>query len=549
MARTHSYRRFSFGRQELGDSIRRQDDGLARFLKAGNHTLSDLAMMDKGKSAFRGNKQKCLNKFMEILRAKDGRIARGDILYVEAIDRLSRKGIRPTQDTVNEILNAGVDIAITLPLEKTYKAAEINDLGGAIELAAFAYGAHVYSKMLSGRTKGFFKGAREKAYSEGKAINSGSPPFWLVRSKGKFSFKEGAKETIRYILQRTIEGIGGKVLTRELNQKFPCFAKSGKWNERYMRAILNDRRILGEFQPNQLDDDGNRQPAGDVIPSYYPAATTEDVWRAANAASQNRRIERGPTTGYVNLFTGLVWHAFDKCPCHLYTYQQKRADGRKVIFRRLKSVNATDGIKGASTETICIHDFEHVVLGWLREIDLSIFDGHQSAAAELAALVAELEKKTQRMRLIESDEEASVSLLVKQLAKLREDCAGLKAKIDALRTAEANSIVDNIDHINRLAEMDNTDENRQMLREAIKRVVKRISILPVKLGSKRRDTVGSLIEMELMNGVRRQILQCGKAAQLAFTDMSPSGPPLLDTTSLTKRKDAVRKVLKEFMGV
>src|ERR1039457_6738502 len=110
MATVHSYARFSSKKQEHGDSARRQAEGLAKFLATGNHTLSSLQYLDPGRSGFKGDKQKYLTEFLKILAANDGRIKPGEILYVEAIDRLSRKGIRQTQQVVNTILEAGVDI-------------------------------------------------------------------------------------------------------------------------------------------------------------------------------------------------------------------------------------------------------------------------------------------------------------------------------------------------------------------------------------------------------------------------------------------------------
>ena len=517
----HSYARFSDPSQAAGTSTDRQKEGLTKFVATGDHTLSGLQMSDKGKSAHKGNKQKALNEFLRILRLRDGRIKADDVLFVEALDRISRKGIRATQDVVNEILNAGIHIAIAIPMEKVYLASADNELGDAVELAAFAFAAHSYSANLSQRVAKFYIIARKNAYDKKTKINSGPPPAWFTVIRGDeerlgFEWKPSAKETIQYIFTRTIDGIGGKKLCKELNQKFPCFGRSGKWNERYMRSILNGRHVLGELQPMKLDEMGKRVVAGDVIENYYPAAVTEDEWRDANAAAGNRKRERGPTTKYVNLFTGIVWHAIDDCPVHIYTYQQRRADGRRVIFRRLKSHDAEAGVPGASTETIGVEDFEYVVLRFLNELDLSIFDGNNAQAAELQSLIHLRTKKMKRIEEIEADEEGAVAVLRKQLAKLNAECEELDKRIDALKVATDNSTGSSVEKLRRLATLEMNPENRQKLREAIKRVVKRITIMPAKLGPQRKSPVGSMVEVELHNGLRRRFIQLGRKYSISY---------------------------------
>ena len=218
MAVVHSYSRYSGAGQELGDSERRQVENAAKWCKAHGHVMSDLVLIDKAKSAYKKNKQKALTAFMAELGK---RVRPGDILLVEAVDRISRRGIDDTQRTILEIWSHGVDIAILSPLEKIYRAANAaTDLGAAIELASFAYGAHVYSVNLSKRLGTFWEEARDRARKGEKQISrkklqngfvSGNLPAWLDRN-GKPIPKRA--ETIRFILGRVIVGIGLHRLAR-----------------------------------------------------------------------------------------------------------------------------------------------------------------------------------------------------------------------------------------------------------------------------------------------------------------------------------------------
>ena len=331
----HSYARFSTGRQQLGDSERRQIEAAEDYCKRNGHTLSDLQLIDRGWSGFRGNKQTALNEFLKMIET--GEVKPGEILLVESVDRLSRKGIMPTQMLINRILSAGIHIAILMPYENLYSADDPNDLGGQIQLAAFAYQAHVYSLMLSGRIKSWWTENRKKAQEDGRII-TGIIPCWLEKENGAFKVKPQARNVIEYIFHRTIEGIGAGVLVKELNEKFEAIGgrQSKHFNKTFITTIIRKRQVLGEYQPHKLDDKGKRQPVGEPLPDYYPRVIDEKTWLAANAAASNRRVERGPSGDFVNVFVNLIHHAVDDCRVHITTTRQTRADGRKVTQRRYK---------------------------------------------------------------------------------------------------------------------------------------------------------------------------------------------------------------------
>ena len=174
----HSYARFSDPSQEGGDSLRRQRDAAEAFCKRKGWKLSDLKFVDKGKSGFKGDKQKALKSFCAAV--DEGIVRPGETLLVEAIDRLSRKGPRATRNTIESLLDAGINIAILSPMERIYKASENNDtMMFAIEIAAFAEQAQAYSQNLSKRVKAFNANRRQKfAKGEAKRI-SAKPPSWL----------------------------------------------------------------------------------------------------------------------------------------------------------------------------------------------------------------------------------------------------------------------------------------------------------------------------------------------------------------------------------
>lgn len=529
MAIVHQYTRFSTLDQLEGDSLRRQsEDGLAWITKH-NHQRSELVFQDLGKSSYRGNKQAALNRFLKAI--DEGLVQPGDILLIEAVDRLSRKGIRETQDLCNQIFKAGIDIAILTPLEKVYFANDKNDIGGTIELAAFAYAAHIYSELLSGRIKKWWTGARKVARETGKKI-PGNARGWLIKKDDSFEVDPVGAATIRHIFQRTVDGIGVNQLCAELNRDFPKLGRKA-FNKTFVRELIRSRIALGEFQPHVMNDKNKRVPIGDPIPDYCPAVIDEKTWLAAQTACDNRFVERGPSKEFCNLFVGLVHHALDDCPCHIYTYQQKRADGRKVIFRRLKSYRATCGEPGASSETFDLTEFEKLVLKTLVEVDVTKF-GKKSRVSELAVAQAELSKKEKRIsefkEKLKTDNE--VEFLIETIKELKQETAELKKKVQVLAAANnEQSAATYLASIKALRSLPQTEENRQLMREAIKKVIKQINVMMKKTGTLRRSPVSILVEIVFHDSNKsRMIFACaGVSLQLDGASFKLNGqqmPPL-----------------------
>ena len=61
------------------------------------------------------------------------------------------------------------------------------------------------------------------------------------------------------------------------------------WNTTVIHHILSSRSTFGEYQPHQGTHKAkNRKPVGDPIKGYYPAAVSEDIYHATQAALKSR---------------------------------------------------------------------------------------------------------------------------------------------------------------------------------------------------------------------------------------------------------------------
>ena len=493
MTIVHSYIRYSTPEQARGDSERRQLDRASEFCRKHNFTLSDLKFEDLGRSGFRKKNLKDSALAAFLVAIKQNRVKEGDILLVEAIDRLSRSGVRATQKLINEIHEAKVDIAIIFPQEQIFRHESKNPLIDAIVLAAYADLAYQYSARLSDFGKDWWQERRKEAVESGKAIPA-VIPWWLERKGNKFVIIEDRAETVRSIYKKAIAGKGGATICKELNEEGIAAPRREYWNKTYVRDVIRDRRTRGEMQFREIGKDGKPEEIGDIVKNYYLEIVSETMWEQANAALDKRKSERGPSKGFVNLFQGLVWNVNDNCPANVYTYQQPRRKGgkttHKVTVRRLKSQQATNNVPGADHATIDLETFEYCVLWCLEGINPAAIMGEEPGIDERRSKVAKLERVTKNLNAMRDDfqsGEVEYSILKEDVKRLASQKLALEKEVRLLDAQNKQSSHKSLINILEIAV--NHPHKRIELRNEIQSLVEKIFVMPVKTGSHRSDPV------------------------------------------------------------
>ena len=504
MATVHSYIRFSTIDQADGDSLRRQMERSIEFCEKHNHTLSDLRFMDLGKSGFRKKnlRDSALKAFL--LAIEKGKISKGDILLVEAIDRLSRSGVRATQKLINQIHESGVDIAIIFPQEQVFSHDTKNPLIDAIVLAAYADLAFQYSHRLSDFGKSWWTKQRKEARENGKAI-AAVIPWWIIRTDDKFSIDEERAAIIRMIYQYAIDGHGASVICRKLNNKGIHAPRKKTWNKTFVQKVIRERQALGEMQFHEIDDKGKRVPIGEVQEDYYPQIIDEETFNAANAALDNRMIERGPSEKYVNLFQSIVYNVNDNCKANLFTYQRKTKKG-KIIERRLKSKDAEYNVPGADTATVDLPFFEKAILWRIKQVDVTSIGNTKSKQSELKAKLHKLTKARKSLEQMQADVlsgDQDYDFLRMPMKELAIEVRDLEVEVRELTAQTTGSIADNTKTILELADK---PEHRVELREAIKSVVEKIYIMPIKTGDWRQAPIVCACQIVYRSGDRYSVI-------------------------------------------
>ncbi|WP_140322145.1 recombinase family protein, partial [Vibrio parahaemolyticus] len=111
-----AYCRVSSGKQLEGLSMSLQGDEalLSRIAKEYHTTVSDRIYIDEGVSSYKGKNLES-GQLGEIVRdIEKGRIKKGDIIVMRALDRLSRQELTDSENLYNRIVGAGVNIYTTI---------------------------------------------------------------------------------------------------------------------------------------------------------------------------------------------------------------------------------------------------------------------------------------------------------------------------------------------------------------------------------------------------------------------------------------------------
>lgn len=551
MAVAHSYLRFSSKQQAFGDSKRRQRERSDEWIKRNGHTLSSLRFEDLGVSAFRGKNRHtgALQRFLKAI--EEGTVKPGEILIVENLDRLSREGVSEAFSLFNDILRAGVSIAVLTPTERIYTKKSINDLVGLIEpLMSFHLGWEESQKK-SDRLGKVWQEKRKQAQDCRTPLNRKCPS-WLEwnEAKGRFVKKPAGAAAIRHIFQRTVDGIGQRAVIRELTEKFRPIGLSGHWNSSFIQKVLNDRAVLGEFQPKSFDQNGDRIPQGKPIADYYPRIIEDGLWYRAQAAKATRLKHKGPNSDFFSLFSGLVFNARDGHPCHVGTtrnYQFKGNPIKRPKQRRLYSYGHLRKLKGACPLSFDYYLFEAACLQFLSELraaDLlpQSVNRNESTIIENEAELAGVEGRLNALKRQLEDPETSLPTVLEVVGKLEKKRVELRNQIDRLKreaaTHEENPIsqAQTILELLKAADDAKKRELRTKLRVVIPSIVESIYVVPLKQPKRQ---VFFTVQINLKNGGIKQIFCTNK--QFCGTRREA-----LQTVSLDLRKPAdVQRLLKK----
>lgn len=360
----YSYVRFSSKKQQFGRSQARQIEACELYCTTHGLHLApgdDYRFLDAGVSGWKGDHlgdKGQLARFISLV--EDGTIKAGSVLIVESLDRLSREQVHTALQGFLALLGKEIEI-VTLIDQRVYRK---NGSPLDLIMSIFAMSlAHDESANKSKRLRDVFAKKQQLARSENKPMGE-LMPRWLELSadKKEYVLVPERANIVRRIFQLAIDGYGETASTRILNQEGILSFRGNVWAKSSVNQLLNNRAVLGEYQPFsvQVDGTGIKKENGPPIVGYFPAVVDESTFYQAQAASNGRRITKSTKQSKAfNVWQGVAkcslcgsaMHVINKGQPYNYTYLQchfnrkamcsnkvVRLDSLEPVFRHMLSV-------------------------------------------------------------------------------------------------------------------------------------------------------------------------------------------------------------------
>ncbi len=483
MSVVYSYRRFSTAEQRHGMSLARQTERAMGWLKAHpEHTLdTELRMTDMGVSGFRGKHREtgCLGVFLKAI--ENHRVAKGSILLVESMDRLSREEVEDALELFLRIVKGGVAIVILTPIEKEFRKGHL-DMTALIIAIVEMCRSHQESERRADLSNANWERLRKLAPE--KKISRMSPA-WLTLSADRSHFieKPEAVAIVRRIFRMVLDGQSVRGIVYQFNrERVPIIgrATSQTWSATYISKVLHNKATIGEFYPKSKN-----KPTGQVVKGYYPAIIEPDVFFAVQSILAGRRKVGGARGAIRNLFPRLVRDIRDGGTMLVIN----KGEGRRGGFRLLSN-KSIDG-SGAKYCSISYDLFEHDFLAHLSNLSPEDIAPHDSENASMAdelqaaeGRLLEIQKKIEEVA--EMMLSHSLDTLVGVAGTLEAEKREIEKTIETLRANISRSHQDSLHDGKEIIEMLDKVEGDELialrlrLREAIRGVVRDIWINPEK---------------------------------------------------------------------
>lgn len=316
MTDCYIYIRFSSVKQEFtlsgakSSSEERQFEACKAFADKNGWNVVD-TIKDLGKSAWKGDHLKTgnLGKFAKRILA--GEIPRDTVILAENIDRFSRQEARVTQRWIEDICDAGMQIA-TVSGGKTFNSKNLSqNLFSILEILFLAEGAFRYVQNLADRVKGSYDARLKEARFDNTAIN-GIGPAWLEKVGKRPDIKwvpiPERVRLIREIFDLTIAGMAPWGIAKIFNERGEISFGGRSWERTSIVKIIRNRAIEGDYV---IGTGKTQAPTGEVLVGYYLSPEHPDpivpldVIDKARALLNRRRRGSGRNSGTINNLFGM----------------------------------------------------------------------------------------------------------------------------------------------------------------------------------------------------------------------------------------------------
>jgi len=290
--------------------LARQLETISEFLKQHpKYSLAKKTYTDKT-SGYHGMNIKDDAGLGSFLKDCDNGIVKaGDMLCVELVDRLSRLPPDDARELFRKILSYGVKVAIVRWGIVIDKMENKLDLAGDLLLTVGFHLAYMESEQKSKRVSAAKQRNVDEARKNGKVFTRGVPR-WLEVNEERtaFSVKAAEADLIERIFKMKLSGLGSVRIMGKLKEDGALMLGGKRLQKDSIRRLLQNRRLLGEWQPQHRIVEGGRQIRtnnGEPIKDYYPRVISDDLFNAVQASFLS--VPKGKASrSFSNVLSGLL---------------------------------------------------------------------------------------------------------------------------------------------------------------------------------------------------------------------------------------------------
>lgn len=410
-----NYARFSSSGQDPASIERQHQAGRAFADRKGWLITEEPA--DEAKSAFHGHNTKFgkLGKILARVKASD--IRQGDVIIVEAIDRLSRQDVWSALENFMLLMNAGVTVVTTSDNQTLNRENYKTRWTDIIALMAKMAEAHGGSE----RKQDLGNGAWAKRREEG--VLTLMNPAWLDKDGNPIKDRVAI---VREAFALALDGYGSAKIAKVFNDRpvrsWGAESRSGIWSPSYISKLLRNRAVIGECQPRT---GLKSEPAGPAVPNYFPRIIDQTTFdKVVAKVSQRRFAGKGSGRkgeGLPNLFRSMM--VCEKCEgsmvlLHTGKYPYLKCSGGRM--------GACDHVQGYHYETL-----EKAFVKFV--VELKIDPQGKSADFAIKSEIASLTNDIETL-------DRNIAFIIGKMLKL--DSPALDAQLTAFEREKADKAVE-----------------------------------------------------------------------------------------------------------
>ncbi|KIF54076.1 recombinase family protein [Vibrio owensii] len=500
LPKIYLYSRISSLSQQSGTGLqqqRNQQPLLSELSHRYSLPISNETFEDIGVSAYKGNHlQASFGKILDAISS--GRIAKGSILVVFSLDRISRQQVNLAMELFLSVINKGVSIYTTSD-NMLYDHNDEHISQNIILSVLTMQRAHEESRTKSKRTRGnaltIIKGieANDPAYFQDgytRAIKSvGSHPWWLDISSGYVKPHPKYFPIARAIVKRIINLESTITIFRWLEKNYDAPPRSrGKWNPVLIDKMTANTMLTGK---RILTIDGSDYN----LPNYAPAVCSEkdfDLLRATRSGKYKKdNVTKPKVTGLLNGINTL------KCGI----CGGGMSCNRSGKYYRYACINAANGTAkhpqwGTPIEPIENYITQQARLRAFNNIAQPASDNLKSLLQNQSDLTSQLEQLEIEYQEYRADGLRPPRVLVAELSDLESQLEQIQESIDAERITTAKGTLPNVwrSLFTDYAEADFLDKQqvdlRLQFRNVLRHMIDRIEAKP----TGRKDGNRNIIE-------------------------------------------------------